>query len=76
VQEHVEPADRAARLMELMEKAGVGSLAVSPGCFKTLFGNSGKSTSAEVPEEIQREMGVIQIPFFRRSALTPLARRG
>jgi methionine-gamma-lyase len=51
-------AARAARLMELMEKAGVGYLAVSLGYFKTLFSNSGKSTSSEVPEEIQREMGL------------------
>lgn len=51
-------ADRAARLMELMERAGVGYLAVSLGYFKTLFSNSGKSTSSEVPEEIQREMGL------------------
>jgi methionine-gamma-lyase len=51
-------AARAARLMEMMEKAGVGYLAVSLGYFKTLFSNSGKSTSSEVPEEIQREMGL------------------
>jgi methionine-gamma-lyase len=51
-------AERAARLMEIMEKAGVGYLAVSLGYFKTLFSNSGKSTSSEVPEEIQREMGL------------------
>ena len=51
-------AERAARLMEMMEKAGVGYLAVSLGYFKTLFSNSGKSTSSEVPEEIQREMGM------------------
>ncbi|HPS62644.1 MAG TPA: PLP-dependent transferase, partial [Bacteroidales bacterium] len=31
---------------------------VSLGYFKTLFSNSGKSTSSEVPEEIQREMGL------------------
>jgi cystathionine beta-lyase/cystathionine gamma-synthase len=54
----MDTADRAARLMELMEKAGVGYLAVSLGYFKTLFSNSGKSTSSEVPEEIQREMGL------------------
>ena len=41
-----------------MEKDGVGYLAVSLGYFKTLFSNSGKSTSSEVPEEIQREMGL------------------
>jgi methionine-gamma-lyase len=31
---------------------------VSLGYFKTLFSNSGKSTSSEVPEEIQRDMGL------------------
>jgi methionine-gamma-lyase len=51
-------AERAARLMELMELAGVGYLAVSLGYFKTLFSNSGKSTSSEVPQEIQQEMGL------------------
>ncbi len=51
-------SERAARLMELMELEGVGYLAVSLGYFKTLFSNSGKSTSSEVPEEIQRQMGL------------------
>jgi methionine-gamma-lyase len=51
-------AERAAKMMEMMELAGVGYLAVSLGYFKTLFSNSGKSTSSEVPEEIQREMGL------------------
>jgi len=51
-------AERAARFMEKMELEGVGYLAVSLGYFKTLFSNSGKSTSSEVPEEIQREMGL------------------
>lgn len=51
-------SERAARLMEKMERSGVGYLAVSLGYFKTLFSNSGKSTSSEVPEEIQREMGL------------------
>ncbi len=50
--------DRAADLMEKMEMEGVGYLAVSLGYFKTLFSNSGKSTSSEVPEDIQREMGM------------------
>ncbi len=54
----METAEKAARLMEMMEKAGVGYLAVSLGYFKTLFSNSGKSTSSEVPEDIQREMGL------------------
>ncbi len=50
--------DKASLLMEKMELAGVGYLAVSLGYFKTLFSNSGKSTSSEVPEEEQREMGM------------------
>jgi len=54
----VETSDRANRLMESMENAGVGYLAVSLGYFKTLFSNSGKSTSSEVPEETQKEMGL------------------
>jgi methionine-gamma-lyase len=51
-------ADKAAELMEAMEGVGVGYLAVSLGYFKTLFSNSGKSTSSEVPEEKQKEMGL------------------
>jgi len=51
-------ASRAAELMECMELKGVGYLAVSLGYFKTLFSNSGKSTSSEVPEHIRNEMGM------------------
>ena len=51
-------ADRASTLMEMMELKGVGYLAVSLGYFKTLFSNSGKSTSSEIPEDLQREMGM------------------
>jgi len=51
-------AEKANRFMELMQEAGVGYLAVSLGYFKTLFSNSGKSTSSEVPESVQREMGM------------------
>ena len=54
----METADKAAAWMEKMELAGVGYLAVSLGYFKTLFSNSGKSTSSEVPEDIQRKMGM------------------
>jgi len=54
----MQTAAKASRLMELMEQAGVGYLAVSLGYFKTLFSNSGRSTSSEVPEEIQRDMGL------------------
>lgn len=51
-------AEKAAEVMEMMELEGVGYLAVSLGYFKTLFSNSGKSTSSEVPEEKQKEMGL------------------
>ncbi|MFA8299327.1 MAG: aminotransferase class I/II-fold pyridoxal phosphate-dependent enzyme [Hyphomicrobiales bacterium] len=54
----LETAERATALMERMQEKGVGYLAVSLGYFKTLFSNSGKSTSSEVPEEIQKEMGM------------------
>ncbi|HPT04453.1 MAG TPA: aminotransferase class I/II-fold pyridoxal phosphate-dependent enzyme [Bacteroidales bacterium] len=51
-------SDRANELMEMMEAEGIGYLAVSLGYFKTLFSNSGKSTSSEVPEEFQKKMGL------------------
>jgi len=51
-------AGKANEFMEKMQKQGVGYLAVSLGYFKTLFSNPGKSTSSEVPEHIQREMGL------------------
>jgi len=55
-----ETAEKASCIMEKMQKAGVGYLAVSLGYFKTLFSNSGKSTSSEIPEEYQREMGMAE----------------
>jgi len=51
-------AEKANAIMEKMQDADVGYLAVSLGYFKTLFSNSGKSTSSEVPEDMQREMGM------------------
>ena len=51
-------AEAASKIMEIMQDKGVGYLAVSLGYFKTLFSNSGKSTSSEVPEELQKEMGM------------------
>jgi methionine-gamma-lyase len=51
-------SETASMLMEKMESEGVGYLAVSLGYFKTLFSNSGKSTSSEIPEDIQKEMGL------------------
>ena len=54
----VDTAEKAAPFMELMQDRDVGYHAVSLGYFKTLFSNSGKSTSSEVPEEIQKEIGL------------------
>ena len=54
----METAEKSANLMELMQVKGVGYHAVSLGYFKTLFSNSGKSTSSEVPEKVQLAMGM------------------
>ncbi len=51
-------ATLAWKTMEAMQNRGVGYLAVSLGYFRTLFSNSGKSTSSEIPIETQREMGL------------------
>ncbi len=51
-------AERASKFMTLMQENKVGYLAVSLGYFRTLFSNSGKSTSSEVPEEDQKKMGL------------------
>jgi methionine-gamma-lyase len=51
-------AEKANRFMERMQEESVGYLAVSLGYFKTLFSNPGKSTSSEVPEHLQRSMGL------------------
>ncbi len=54
----LETSEKASQLMEKMQRNGVGYLAVSLGYFKTLFSNSGKSTSSEVPKHVQEEMGL------------------
>jgi methionine-gamma-lyase len=48
----------ANEFMKMLQMEGVGYLAVSLGYFKTLFSNSGKSTSSEVPEDLQRKIGL------------------
>ena len=48
----------ANEFMRQLQMEGVGYLAVSLGYFKTLFSNSGKSTSSEIPEELQRKIGL------------------
>ncbi|OFX75917.1 MAG: cystathionine beta-lyase [Bacteroidetes bacterium GWE2_29_8] len=49
---------KAQQFMELMQDEKVGYLAVSLGFYKTLFSCPGSSTSSEVPEELQKEMGM------------------
>ncbi len=50
--------DKANQLMELMQERNLGYLAVSLGFYKTLFSAPGTSTSSEIPEEEQKEMGL------------------
>jgi len=50
--------EKANELMELMQHENLGYLAVSLGFYKTLFTASGTSTSSEIPEEEQKEMGL------------------
>lgn len=53
-----ETEEKANKIMQKMQKAGVGYLAVSLGYFKTLFSCSGHSTSSEIPLDVQKEMGL------------------
>ncbi|MDO6745280.1 aminotransferase class I/II-fold pyridoxal phosphate-dependent enzyme [Tenacibaculum soleae] len=50
--------DKANAIMELMQEKNVGYLAVSLGFYKTLFSAPGTSTSSEIPEDEQKEMGL------------------
>ena len=50
--------DKANELMELMQHNNLGYLAVSLGFYKTLFSAPGTSTSSEIPEDEQVEMGL------------------
>lgn len=54
----VDSSKTANRLMKKMQREQIGYLAVSLGYFKTLFSCSGKSTSFEIPEDIQKKMGL------------------
>jgi len=51
---------KANQVMQKMQMADVGYLAVSLGYFKTLFSCSGKSTSSEIPDSVQQQMGLSQ----------------
>jgi methionine-gamma-lyase len=46
------------RVMQAMQENDIGYLAVSLGYFKTLFSCSGHSTSSELPEDLQRQIGL------------------
>jgi methionine-gamma-lyase len=50
--------DKANELMEMMQDRNLGYLAVSLGFYKTLFSAPGSSTSSEIPEEEQKQMGL------------------
>jgi len=51
---------KANQVMQKMQQADIGYLAVSLGYFKTLFSCSGKSTSSEIPDSVQQQMGLSQ----------------
>lgn len=51
-------SDKANELMELMQNKNLGYLAVSLGFYKTLFSAPGSSTSSEISEDEQKEMGL------------------
>ena len=48
----------AYQVMEEMQNNNTGYLAVSLGFYKTLFSAPGASTSSEIPQEVQDEMGI------------------
>lgn len=50
--------EKAYKVMEEMQNANLGYLAVSLGFYKTLFSAPGSSTSSEITEEEQAEMGL------------------
>jgi methionine-gamma-lyase len=52
--------EKANQLMETMQNANIGYLAVSLGSYKTLFSAPGGSTSSEIPEEERLEIGLTE----------------
>ena len=54
----IESKDKAYKLMEFMQSDNIGYLAVSLGFYKTLFSAPGSSTSSEIPEDEQDQMGL------------------
>ena len=54
----IKTRDKANKLMEEMQKDNVGYLAVSLGFYKTLFCAPGSSTSSEISEAEQKDIGL------------------
>jgi len=54
----VKTKENAYAFMEAMQNDNIGYLAVSLGFYKTLFSAPGSSTSSEIPEEEQDQMGL------------------
>lgn len=54
----VDNFEQANALMQELQKAGLGHLAVSLGHHQTLFSASGTSTSSEIPENERLDMGL------------------
>ena len=54
----VKTKKNAYAFMEAMQNDNIGYLAVSLGFYKTLFSAPGSSTSSEIPEEEQDQMGL------------------
>lgn len=50
--------NKANEFMVAMQNRNLGYIAVSLGYYKTLFSNSGTSTSSEVPSNLQDKMGL------------------
>lgn len=50
--------EKANATMELMQQKNLGYLAVSLGFYKTLFSAPGTSTSSEIPQDEQTQMGL------------------
>lgn len=54
----IKDEDKANKFMIMMQEERVGYLAVSLGYFKTLFSSPSHSTSSEIPEDEQAEIGL------------------
>ena len=63
----VKTKENAFAFMEEMQNDNIGYLAVSLGYYKTLFSAPGSSTSSEIPENEQNQMGLsegmVRIPI-------------